>query len=186
MNRQHALAMYSGYKFEELSTLPKTWDECTRYEIEHRSDNVVDNIQQYCSVVRTQLGSSTIIIGGEVDCLWGIHTIPQLLPEPLFLHEGIDKVNRLQARPTREPGLTLPRTQNISRTPHRPTNPNLRTPKAPQILGSIVSPRRPTNHRWLPLRNQCPRVHSDARDDAYPRAGAATRWRGDVGWECVY
>jgi RAT1-interacting protein len=65
--------MFTGYKFEELSTLPKTWDESTRQEIEHRDDNVVDNIQQYCSIVKTQLGTSTLIMGGEVDCLWGTH-----------------------------------------------------------------------------------------------------------------
>jgi RAT1-interacting protein len=70
-NREHALAMFAGYKFEELSTLAKTWDESTRDEIEQRNENVVDNIQQYCSVVKTELGSSTIIMGGEVDCLWG-------------------------------------------------------------------------------------------------------------------
>jgi RAT1-interacting protein len=65
------MAMYAGYKFETLSTLDKTWDESTRDEIEHRNENVVDNIQQYCSIVKTQLGSSSIIIGGEVDCVWG-------------------------------------------------------------------------------------------------------------------
>lgn len=63
--------MYAGYKFEELSTLPITWDECTRKEIEHRNENIVDNIQQYCSIVKTQLGSSILVMGGEVDCLWG-------------------------------------------------------------------------------------------------------------------
>jgi RAT1-interacting protein len=63
--------MFSGYKFEELSTLSKTWDESTRSEIENRNLNIVDNIQQYCSIVKTQLGSSSIIMGGEVDCLWG-------------------------------------------------------------------------------------------------------------------
>ena len=70
-NRQHELAMFTGYKFEELSTLDKPWDESTRQEIETRDKNVVDNIQQYCSIVKTQLGSSSIIMGGEVDCLWG-------------------------------------------------------------------------------------------------------------------
>jgi hypothetical protein len=71
-SKEHALAMFAGYKFEAISTLDKTWDESTRYEIEHRHENIVDNIQQYCSIVKTQLGSSTIIMGGEVDCLWGI------------------------------------------------------------------------------------------------------------------
>lgn len=78
-NREHALAMFTGYKFEEISTLAKTWDESTRYEIEHRNENRVDNIQQYCSIVRTQLGSSTIIMGGEVDCLWG-NSLPSFSP----------------------------------------------------------------------------------------------------------
>jgi RAT1-interacting protein len=72
LNRQHALAMYAGYKFEELSTLQKWWDDSTRQEIETRNENIVDNIQQYCSIVKTQLGSSSVIMGGEVDCLWGI------------------------------------------------------------------------------------------------------------------
>jgi RAT1-interacting protein len=63
--------MFAGYKFEALSTLDKTWDESTRQEIENRTEDIVDNIQQYCSVVRTQLGSSSVVIGGEVDCLWG-------------------------------------------------------------------------------------------------------------------
>ena len=62
----------AGYKFEELSTLQKWWDDSTRQEIETRNENIVDNIQQYCSIVKTQLGSSSIIMGGEVDCLWGI------------------------------------------------------------------------------------------------------------------
>jgi RAT1-interacting protein len=63
--------MYTGYKFEALSTLSKTWDESTRDEIEHRNELTVDNIEQYCSVVKTQLGSSSIVMGGEVDCVWG-------------------------------------------------------------------------------------------------------------------
>src|SRR5271155_5559247 len=81
-NREHALAMFSGYKFEELSTLSKTWDESTRQEIESRTENIVDNFQQYCSIVKTQLGSSTIVMGGEVDCLWG--------PRPLHIKLIVD------------------------------------------------------------------------------------------------
>lgn len=71
--------MFAGYKFEELSTLDKTCDESTRQEIETRNKNVVDNIQQYCSIVKTQLGSSSIIMGGEVDCLWGKSPAPPKL-----------------------------------------------------------------------------------------------------------
>jgi RAT1-interacting protein len=82
-DRMHELAMFGGYKFESLCTLEKTWDESTREEIETRNEDVVDNIQQYCSVVRTQLGSSTIIMGGEVDCLWG--TVPLRLDIPVLV-----------------------------------------------------------------------------------------------------
>ena len=81
-NRQHELAMFTGYKFEELSTLTKTWDESTRQEIESRTKNIVDNFQQYCPIVKTQLGSSTIVMGGEVDCLWG--------PRPLSIKLIVD------------------------------------------------------------------------------------------------
>jgi RAT1-interacting protein len=77
-NRQHQLAMYAGYKFEELSTLSRPSPESTQQEIERRNDNVVDNIQQYCSIVKTQIGSSTLIMGGEVDCIWGYHPTPRL------------------------------------------------------------------------------------------------------------
>ena len=71
--------MFAGYKFEALSTLDRQWDDSTRKEIEGRNLKVVDNIEQYCSVVKTQLGSSTIIMGGEVDCVWGI---PPVSPTP--------------------------------------------------------------------------------------------------------
>lgn len=47
--------------------IPKTWDEMSREEIEKRDDDVVNNNSQYCSVVRTGIGSSSIVIGGEVD-----------------------------------------------------------------------------------------------------------------------
>jgi hypothetical protein len=87
-DRNHELAMFAGYKFEERCTLEKTWDESSRKEIETRNENVVDNIQQYCSVVRTQLGSSTIIIGGEVDCLWGT-SLPFLDPDFLILRSTL-------------------------------------------------------------------------------------------------
>jgi RAT1-interacting protein len=56
-----------GYKFETLSLIPKTWDETTRDCIDSREEEVVSNYAQYCSVVQTGIGSSTMIIGGEVD-----------------------------------------------------------------------------------------------------------------------
>ncbi|CAK7210922.1 decapping endonuclease targeting mRNA [Sporothrix bragantina] len=61
---------YWGYKFETLSTLPRPWGEVTRDEIEGRDDATVSNKAQYCSVVRTGIGSSILCLGGEVDAVW--------------------------------------------------------------------------------------------------------------------
>lgn len=61
----------SGYKFESISVLPKPWAECTRAEIENRDADVVNNNEQYCSIVRTGIGKSALVLGGEVDCILG-------------------------------------------------------------------------------------------------------------------
>ncbi|KAL8861374.1 MAG: hypothetical protein Q9178_002246 [Gyalolechia marmorata] len=60
----------TGYKFETLSLIPATWAETSRDYIENREDLVVNNHAQYCSVVRTGIGKSKLILGGEVDALW--------------------------------------------------------------------------------------------------------------------
>jgi len=62
--------MFSGYKFETLSLLDEPWDSTPREFIESRESKVVNNKAQYCSVVRTGIGSSRMIIGGEVDAVW--------------------------------------------------------------------------------------------------------------------
>jgi RAT1-interacting protein len=59
-----------GYKFETLSTLARPWGQCSREEIEQRDDDVVSNKAQYCSVVRTSIGSTWLCLGGEVDAIW--------------------------------------------------------------------------------------------------------------------
>ncbi|EAW08616.1 DXO/RAI1 family decapping nuclease [Aspergillus clavatus NRRL 1] len=64
------LMAYWGYKFETLCLLQKPWDPTPRAEIESREDLVVNNNAQYCSVVRTGIGNSKLIIGGEVDAVW--------------------------------------------------------------------------------------------------------------------
>lgn len=56
-----------GYKFETLSTLPRPWGETSRDYIESRENQVVNNKEQYCSVVRTGIGSTVLCLGGEVD-----------------------------------------------------------------------------------------------------------------------
>ncbi|KAJ0355506.1 hypothetical protein COL154_000245 [Colletotrichum chrysophilum] len=59
-----------GYKFETLATLPAPWGDTPRAYIENRPREVVNNNAQYCSVVRTGIGATTICIGGEVDAVW--------------------------------------------------------------------------------------------------------------------
>lgn len=55
------------YKFETLSVLATPWHAASRDEIENREDAIVDNHAQYCSVVKTGIGKSRLILGGEVD-----------------------------------------------------------------------------------------------------------------------
>ena len=57
----------TGYKFETLCLLQQPWDPTPREEIESREEQIVNNSSQYCSVVRTGIGSTRIVIGGEVD-----------------------------------------------------------------------------------------------------------------------
>ncbi|GAB1197320.1 decapping endonuclease targeting mRNA [Aspergillus pseudonomiae] len=61
---------YWGYKFETISLLNQPWDPTTREEIESRDELAVNNNAQYCSVVRTGIGKTRLIIGGEVDAVW--------------------------------------------------------------------------------------------------------------------
>ncbi|PWY71522.1 RAI1-domain-containing protein [Aspergillus sclerotioniger CBS 115572] len=64
------LMAYWGYKFEALSVLNQPWDPTPRKEIEYREELVVNNNAQYCSVVRTAIGRTRLVIGGEVDAVW--------------------------------------------------------------------------------------------------------------------
>lgn len=62
--------IYSGYKFETISTLPKPWAQCTRKEIEKRNKLEVNNIEQYGIIVKTTIGSTSLLLGAEVDCVY--------------------------------------------------------------------------------------------------------------------
>ncbi|EEP78288.1 conserved hypothetical protein [Uncinocarpus reesii 1704] len=62
--------MYWGYKFETLSLLDQPWAATPRETIESREAKVVNNSSQYCSVVRTGIGGTKLVIGGEVDAVW--------------------------------------------------------------------------------------------------------------------
>lgn len=68
-NERSKLMSYWGYKFEALATLPRPWGECTREEIEARPQKTVDNISEYCTVVRTGVGKTKVVLGAEVDCV---------------------------------------------------------------------------------------------------------------------
>ncbi|KAF2095244.1 rai1 protein [Rhizodiscina lignyota] len=61
---------YWGYKFETLCVIPDTWDNVSREQIENRPNEQVSNYAQYCSVVRTGMGGTSLILGGEVDAIW--------------------------------------------------------------------------------------------------------------------
>ncbi|PFH58872.1 hypothetical protein XA68_13096 [Ophiocordyceps unilateralis] len=64
------MMQFWGYKFETLATIPATWDETSREYIEGRENQVVNNKEQYCSVVRTGIGKAILCLGGEVDAIW--------------------------------------------------------------------------------------------------------------------
>jgi len=66
----------AGYKFETLSLIPDTWDATSRDYIEGRENMIVNNSGQYCSVVSTGIGSTTLVLGGEVDAVWDIMPAP--------------------------------------------------------------------------------------------------------------
>ncbi|OBT78450.1 hypothetical protein VF21_00990 [Pseudogymnoascus sp. 05NY08] len=67
---------YWGYKFETLSLIPDTWDATSREYIEGREEQIVNNAAQYCSVVQTGIGDTSLIIGGEVDAIWDSKPLP--------------------------------------------------------------------------------------------------------------
>jgi RAT1-interacting protein len=54
-----------------VSLLSKPWAEATREEIENRDSKIVDSEAQYCSIVTTGIGSTSMILGGEVDAVLG-------------------------------------------------------------------------------------------------------------------
>ncbi|KAF9446833.1 RAI1-domain-containing protein [Macrolepiota fuliginosa MF-IS2] len=73
MNAKQSLQTYYGYAFESYCTAdaphrPKP-DPTSRVPFGWSGD--VNNNVQWCSVVRTKLGNTRILIGGEVDCVRG-------------------------------------------------------------------------------------------------------------------
>jgi len=60
-----------GYKFETLSLLPVPPPEASQATIAARPSAPVSNYAQHCSIVRTSFGPSSLLLGGEVDGLYG-------------------------------------------------------------------------------------------------------------------
>lgn len=56
--------------------MPAPWGETSRDYIENRENETVSNQAQYCSVVRTGIGKTTMVIGGEVDAVWDAKPAP--------------------------------------------------------------------------------------------------------------
>jgi RAT1-interacting protein len=47
--------------------MPDIWNATSRDYIAGRENEIVNNYAQYVSIVRTGIGKSTLVIGGEVD-----------------------------------------------------------------------------------------------------------------------
>lgn len=66
MTPHHRLQSYYGYSFESFCT---TSTPDVGQQPGWSGD--VDNNVQWCSVVKTKLGDTRLLIGGEVDCVRG-------------------------------------------------------------------------------------------------------------------
>ncbi|QLG74620.1 hypothetical protein HG535_0G05030 [Zygotorulaspora mrakii] len=65
-----AKACFSGYKFESLATLPQPLPYVTRELLEKRPKRIVNSGEEFISVVRTGVGSTKLILGAEIDCVF--------------------------------------------------------------------------------------------------------------------
>ncbi|KAF1986037.1 RAI1-domain-containing protein [Aulographum hederae CBS 113979] len=65
-----AMMAFWGYKFETLCLIPDIWANVSRDYIEGREAAQVSNFAQYISVASTKIGTSSLVLGGEVDCIW--------------------------------------------------------------------------------------------------------------------
>jgi RAT1-interacting protein len=78
MEPRHRLQSYYGYAFESYCTSDSAPSGSGSHEpnLQRGSDppgwsGDVDTNAQWCSVVKTKLGDTRIVIGGEVDCVRG-------------------------------------------------------------------------------------------------------------------
>jgi len=67
---RHRLQTYYGYAFESYCTSDRQVRETKPNDPVGWGGDVDTNVQ-WCSVVRTKLGNTRLLIGGEVDCVRG-------------------------------------------------------------------------------------------------------------------
>ena len=65
MTPRHRRQTYYGYAFESWCTSP------TPASAAGAGGGDVDTNVQWCSVVKTKLGATRLVLGGEVDCVRG-------------------------------------------------------------------------------------------------------------------
>ncbi|TQS34305.1 hypothetical protein Golomagni_05319, partial [Golovinomyces magnicellulatus] len=89
---------YWGYKFESLCLLPNKWNETSPDYIMAREENLVNNHAQYCSVVKTGLGDTSMILGGEIDGVRDVKPHDDASMNWIELKTSADVLNERDAR----------------------------------------------------------------------------------------
>lgn len=70
MGNRQQLDTYSGYKFEGISTLSQPLPFVERTIVEKRPKKILNNGDEYITVVRTGVGNCRMVLGAEVDCIF--------------------------------------------------------------------------------------------------------------------
>ena len=154
--------------------IPDTWAATPREVIENRENEIVDNYAQYCSIVKTGIGKSKLIIGGEVDAGKCYLIPPPPSSTSLTITIEIEPTHPIPSLgfQTRQPhpAHKLGRAENIRNASIRPRHAKIRA-QITQILDPIFSPRRPQNHRWLSVQGWDIGEVGGIGDERYPRHG---------------
>ncbi|CAM0138236.1 unnamed protein product [Umbelopsis sp. WA50703] len=88
------LMSFWGYRFESLSTVssfPSKTDPIAKEELQSRKSSVVNTNEQYCTVVKTRLGNTSIVMGAEVDCT-SVPKAPNSNPLPNYIELKTSKL----------------------------------------------------------------------------------------------
>ncbi|CAG8575126.1 9954_t:CDS:2 [Ambispora leptoticha] len=92
---RHKEMMYWGYRFETICTVPKPPNEIKSSDdpdlINRKLELVNPNIQ-YCSVAKTTLGRTRLIMGAEVDCSNDVKPPPPQNPVGSYVELKTSKV----------------------------------------------------------------------------------------------